>query len=633
MNMRLLYDEYLDRIYGGWLGKCIGGTIGDRFECNKTWIDIAPEDLFPDEIPPNDDLDLQMLWLKVLEEKGSAFRSEDLAEAWLEGCWYPFNEYGVFKRNWRLGIAPPTSGSFGNPSWNTGMGCPIRSEIWGYVCPGNPDLAAQFAYRDGTLDHTEQSVGAEQMWAAMAALAFVDHDINSLIERTIHYLPKGTPIARLSDIAIKGYRDGRPQEDVRLQILANSPTAEACDSQINVPFTLLGLLYGEGDLQKTLIKALNCGYDTDCTMATAGALVAQIMGAEKVPAHLRDPIGDKLVMGIQYKRPDMTVSGIARDTARIGVIFGEEFSGNIRIEDAPSMAPLQSDKPGAWSLSSSYKGLPCAAPGDTVCVEIKAEGALPEAVPLMVQAPDGWDVLPRNPVLDPLSPGVVLECHMAPDVKTVPAANRFTISSAEQSLSFGIKGADCWKALGVFFETTPVSKLERWQKRRRNFNNFIDPEKEYLGPHTDGDEAFREYSKTLGRPAVLPVRELKLEPERIIPLETAWCAYVERVIESPSERDVILSIGNNVPITVWMNGEEVGRDAGKTQWHAETTTYSATLQKGINRLRVKLTRIGAPVEFSCVLKDMALFHKGKTGVHCYDYTIDTMDVNPLLNAT
>ena len=111
--MHLSYERYLDQILGGWIGKSMGGAIGARFEGYKGWIEISPSEMFPEEMPPNDDLDLQIVWLKVLEERGAALTSDDLAAAWLEGCWYPFNEYGIFRRNWRLGIHPPASGRYG----------------------------------------------------------------------------------------------------------------------------------------------------------------------------------------------------------------------------------------------------------------------------------------------------------------------------------------------------------------------------------------------------------------------------------------------------------------------------------------------------------------------------------------
>ena len=634
--MNLPHNEYIDRIHGGWLGKCIGGTIGARFECVKEWIEIEPKDLFPETIPPNDDLDLQILWLKVLEEKGQHFTSEDLADAWLAGCWYPFNEYGVFRRHWRMGIAPPVSGSFANPFWGTGMGCPIRSEIWGYVCPGNPDLAADFAYRDGCLDHTEQSIAAERMWSAMAALAFTDHDMRSLIKRTFHYLPSGTPIATLSKMAIDGYDAGMPARAVRDRILANAPCAEACDAQINVPFTLLGLLYGEGDLEKTLIAALNCGYDTDCTLATAGALLGQLLGAKKIPQHLIDPIGDELVMGIQYRRDEMTISALTRDTARIGICFGQTISGNLAIADAPAVNPLPDYTPPPWHITTSYNQLPCAAPGDTVTVTVKAEGQLPGNVPITIDAPDGWEVTPSNATLNALAPELSLQLHLRRDTETVFQTNLFTIhagahagahASAQQH-TFGIKGADCWQLLGVFFETTPVNELTQPQCRRSTTNNFVDPTKEYVAPDANGDALCQEWSTTIGQPAVLPIRELMLEPKALIPLKTAYSIYLERELIAPEDREIVLSLGHNVPLTAWINGEEVIQDQGETEWQPETTWINATLKEGANRLRIRLDRLGSDIEFSCMIRDRVELYPDKQWVHCYDYNVDLVETNP-----
>ena len=85
--MKLSYEQYLDQVLGGWIGKSMGGAIGARFEGYKGWFEIQAAEMFPAKMPPNDDLDLQVLWLRVLEERGADLVADDLAEAWLKDCW------------------------------------------------------------------------------------------------------------------------------------------------------------------------------------------------------------------------------------------------------------------------------------------------------------------------------------------------------------------------------------------------------------------------------------------------------------------------------------------------------------------------------------------------------------------
>ncbi len=63
----------------------------------------------------------------------------------------------------------------------------------------------------------------------------------------------------------------------------------------NVSYVVIGLLYGEGDFKKTLITAVNCGDDTDCTGATAGAILGILKGTEIIPDDWKAYIGDKIV--------------------------------------------------------------------------------------------------------------------------------------------------------------------------------------------------------------------------------------------------------------------------------------------------------------------------------------------------
>ncbi|NIA31303.1 MAG: hypothetical protein GWP06_15515, partial [Actinobacteria bacterium] len=460
---------------GGWIGKSIGGTVGIQFEGHKKWIEIDSDKMFPAEIPANDDLVLQVLWLKVLEEKGPALTSEDLADAWLELCWYTCNEYGIFLKNRRLGLIPPVTGSYDNHFWESGMGCPIRSEIWGYVFPGAPDIAASYAEKDGLLDHTGQSVGAEKMFAAMASMAFMVSDTRQLAEMFLHYLPAGTVIERLTRETFRCYDNGLSLREARERLLVLGGHPEACDSQINVPFTFLGLLYGENDLQKTLLAALSCGYDTDCTMATAGALIGQILGASRIPEELKEPIGDKLVMDIQYQRKENTLTSLARDTARVGVLLAKQCNTGVEIDDAAELTlPPDSWKIPETELTIEYDKLPATGPGQPVKVIVKVRGEVSPGTSLKINAPKGWSVMPESISVKPHIRDIPVILCPGGDLRQLPQRNIFTVTLAgteKIKKSFGIAGAALWKFLGVYFDTKEPVLPENIENNSRTVMN------------------------------------------------------------------------------------------------------------------------------------------------------------------
>lgn len=90
MAKLLEYDTYFDKVYGGWIGKCIGGAIGAQVEGEKKLHTFNEETTFPEKWPPNDDPDLQVLWLHAIREHGIFITSKDLAEEWIEHCWYHY---------------------------------------------------------------------------------------------------------------------------------------------------------------------------------------------------------------------------------------------------------------------------------------------------------------------------------------------------------------------------------------------------------------------------------------------------------------------------------------------------------------------------------------------------------------
>ena len=76
----LKFKEYYDKVKGCYLGKNIGGTLGAPFECYRGVYDI---DGFMQDVSspiPNDDVDLQLVWLAAVEQEGKNIDSHVLAE-------------------------------------------------------------------------------------------------------------------------------------------------------------------------------------------------------------------------------------------------------------------------------------------------------------------------------------------------------------------------------------------------------------------------------------------------------------------------------------------------------------------------------------------------------------------------
>ena len=331
------YAKFLDKVHGCWYGKCLGGAAGAPVEGVKNVIEIADfTEIFNPDLP-NDDLDLQLLWLDVLKNKGTIISSCDLADAWVEKCWYPFSEYGYFLKNYMRGVKPPYSGIINNSFFKEGMGCPIRSEIWGIISAGNPELATQYAYMDACLDHADNSVYAEQFLAAVEAMAFVENDMNKLIELGMSYIPKESKLRNCFDMIIDMKKAGKDWLDARTEVLNKYSHPDFTNVVQNLGFVLIALLWGNCDMRDTINIALKCGYDTDCTCASAASVVGIIKGYEGLGKEITDLINDYFVCGVDVELESESIKDLAEETAEFALRtpnYEVEFE-NAPIEERP----------------------------------------------------------------------------------------------------------------------------------------------------------------------------------------------------------------------------------------------------------------------------------------------------------
>ena len=50
-----------------------------------------------------------------------------------------------------------------------------------------------------------------------------------------------------------------------------------------VPTFVLGLLYGEGDFERTIDISTRAGQDSDCNPASSGGIIATMLGYNQLP--------------------------------------------------------------------------------------------------------------------------------------------------------------------------------------------------------------------------------------------------------------------------------------------------------------------------------------------------------------
>jgi ADP-ribosylglycohydrolase len=402
-NFPLNKELFAEKVLGGWLGKSIGGTLGAPYEGKKEILNLSFYDPVPEGSVPNDDLDLQLVWLHVLQDKGLNLDVNDLAEAWLDHIIYPFDEYGVAISNLKRGLRPPITG-YHNNFFHDGLGAPIRSEIWAFISPAQPLKAMEYAYQDAVVDHAFDGVYGEVFLAVIESMAFVENRAEVLIDYGLSAIPENSRVARAVRDTVKWYHQGFSWLEIRERILLHHGSNNFTDCPQNIAFVILGWLCGGGDFEKSITTAVNCGYDADCTGATLGAILGVICGARGIPQKWLAPIGAEVVVGSGVVGIDAPKT--LDDLSKLTCYFGEKsFTDNpqsvVAFEKIKNKALELAERyqptygiyrDGAKSVVIDYQGLPVSLSEKKSITISKLEGKLKGCVEVPFIPAVYWDL-------------------------------------------------------------------------------------------------------------------------------------------------------------------------------------------------------------------------------------------------
>lgn len=316
--------DYRERVYAGVLGKIIGVYLGRPIEgwrYERIMREVGEVDHYLKDlrgaplIVTDDDITGTITFLRALEDEGY---SPDLTPEQVGNNWLNYTierrtifwwggvgnsaEHTAYERL-KSGIKAPASGScaLNGKVISEQIGSQIFIDGWGMIAPGDPEFAADIARRAASVSHDGEAIYGAQVIAAMVAQAFVEHDIDRLIDVGLSVIPADSTIARLIH-DVRAWHAAEPDwRKGRELIEANygyDKYLGACHMVPNHALIIHALLYGNGDFSRSQMIVNTSGWDTDCNAANVGCILGVRGGLAAFEGGYdwRGPVADRLYL-------------------------------------------------------------------------------------------------------------------------------------------------------------------------------------------------------------------------------------------------------------------------------------------------------------------------------------------------
>ena len=355
---------YVDKMKAGWIGQMAGVGWGDvtEFKYNGRTV---PEAEMPKWKPAKinqyrqDDIYVEMTFVRTLEEYGwdVSMRQAgiDFANSGYE-LWHA-NKFG--RKNLRAGIAPPDCSHPQFSSHADDIDYQIEADFSGLIAPGMPVLVSELGDKFGRLMNYGDGLYGGVFIGAMYAEAFFESDIQKVVEAGLRAIPADSQYHECISDVLRWHAENPADWEKTWQLIDDKYQKNpdyrkaSCgkednfniDAKINGAYVVMGLLYGGGDPDKTIIIATRCGQDSDCNPSNAAGVLFTTIGLSKLPPKFTA----ELKTDIKYDHTAYTfpnLVSVCEMLARKGV---ERAGGCVRREDAAGevfVIPVAAPKPG-----------------------------------------------------------------------------------------------------------------------------------------------------------------------------------------------------------------------------------------------------------------------------------------------
>lgn len=307
-SVTLSKEVLKDKIKGAWAAQTIGVTFGApiEFQYNSTyvqdnqiieWNDSSMFVQFRDKPGTYDDIYMDLTFMQVLEEKGIDATPQMFADAIGKAEYKLWFANQMARYNVNHGLVPPQSGHWLNNPCADDIDFQIEADFAGLMSPGMVNASSAICDKVGHIMNYGDGYYGGVYVGALYSLALISHgpeDIEFVTEEALKVIPATSKFYQcISDVIRWHKEDPKDWKSAWFKVNrkwsmdTSSPLGIFkpfnIDAKINAAWVVLGLLYGNGDFTRTFEIATRCGDDADCNPASAGGILAAIVGYNKIP--------------------------------------------------------------------------------------------------------------------------------------------------------------------------------------------------------------------------------------------------------------------------------------------------------------------------------------------------------------
>lgn len=298
---RLPVNEYVDKMKAGWVGQMAGVGWGGPTEFRYRG-QIIPQEKMPKWKPElinqfgQDDIYVEMTFLRTLELYGFDVSIRQAGIDFANSGYALWHANKAGRDNLRNGIAPPDSG---HPKFNEhadDIDYQIEADYAGLISPGMPNLGIELGEKFGRLMNYGDGLYGGQFVAGMYAEAFFQDDIEKIVRAGLECIPAESQYAECIRDVLKWHKqypndwqktwqliEEKYQDNPDYRRFSCDKGEFNIDAKINGAYIIMGLLYGDGDPDKTIVISTRCGQDSDCNPSNSGGILFTTIGFSNLP--------------------------------------------------------------------------------------------------------------------------------------------------------------------------------------------------------------------------------------------------------------------------------------------------------------------------------------------------------------